>query len=120
MKYCQQSTAAASNLLPEPDLVHFISFPAHVITEVPLPPKEYLSLSMFKYYMERIYVMPTKISLLEENTRDQSSSAHWHKARQYCITNKTIHLKIFFSYSSSKFYTYRYKCSFNLYQTTRF
>ncbi|CAF3089990.1 unnamed protein product, partial [Rotaria sp. Silwood2] len=36
--------------------------------------------------MEHIYLSASQISVLEENTKGQSSSTHWHKARQRRIT----------------------------------
>ena len=43
VKYNQQSTAAASILLPQPALIRFIPLPARVISEVPLPSHYHLT-----------------------------------------------------------------------------
>jgi hypothetical protein len=43
VKYNQQSTAAASLLLPQPSITCFIPLPARVITEVPSPPQQHLT-----------------------------------------------------------------------------
>ncbi len=88
VKYNQQSTAAASILLPQPAAVRFIPLPARVISEATPPPYHSTRLSTFKYYMEHVYLSPTQISTLEENTRRQSSSIDWYDARRRRITSK--------------------------------
>ncbi|CAF1977923.1 unnamed protein product [Rotaria magnacalcarata] len=94
IKYDQQNIAAASILLTQQVIAARIPLPSRVITQVPLPPSllQNPTSAMFKYYTKHIYLTFSEISMLEQNTIGQASSAAWYEAKQFRISSTNVHL----------------------------
>ena len=94
VKYDQQSTVAASFLLPREQKNSFINLPARVFGAVPNSFEFIMHPSMLKHYEDHVCLSVVHISNLEQTTRCQSSSDQWYEARKLRISSE-ISCKIY-------------------------
>ncbi|CAF1013258.1 unnamed protein product [Adineta ricciae] len=103
-KYKQQSTATAFFLLPQKQNSEFLPIPSRITGRIFISEIEIIATTLTKCYADNIYLSYTDISSLEQATRRQASSTHWHEARKLHISSELFQASEIFVVSSSNFY----------------